>query len=127
MVNSPATTLTHCLAVQQLPSGSKSHDPRRTTKGPLVISGKNSFAFPTPNTGRLGTRTLISVSLQDTTMAATPLKSTSLLDTFSPNWIGIKSWPPSLRPGCVCSVVFKKLPNPDPLIVTISSNPADGG
>src|SRR4029079_16247851 len=34
---------------------------------------------------------------------------------------------PSPRPGCVASVVLMKDPKPEPLMVTTSSSPAEGG
>src|SRR6478672_7241344 len=127
MVNVPASSVSHFFGVQQVPSGSKSQDPRRMTRGPVERSALNCPGLPMPKRCRCGTRAWISVSVQDTTIPPILLNNTSVRETFSPSSIWSRLKAPSPRPGCVASVVLMKDPNPDPLMGTMSSSPAEVG
>src|SRR4026208_2434514 len=127
MVNVPASSVSHFFGVQHVPSGSRSQDPRRMTRGPVARSALNCPGLPIPKRGRGGARALISVSVQDKTIAPILLNNTSVRDTFSPSSIWSRLKAPSPRPGCAASVVLMKDPKPEPLMVTTSSSPAEAG
>src|SRR5689334_9655430 len=127
IVNVPASSVSHFFGEQQVPSGRRSQDPRRMTSGPVDRSALNCPGLPMPNKCRCGTRALISVSVQDTTIAPMLLNNTSVRETFSPSSISLRLNASTPSFGCVASVVLIKEPNPEPLIVTTSSNPAEVG